>query len=525
MLVLGGKTGPNSPNGKARRPLSTLVLLAHLAAALPPVTSGSTVPGSGELPLPPPARRICRPGPINPPAAQQAAANDAEAMPRRKPKCNTRANFQYNGTRVGKPATGGTAAQCCAMCAAVGQCRHWTWHPVGKSGQPSTCFLNKDDGVFRPNPPSNGFVAGSVTQHTRLKNVLIIGDSISLGAMGDLTMDLAGIASVEHAPFSSDGGALDSKYAMDTADAMVGANSGPPWVNPSSLPSGHGRYGDGCLNGTFLVSSTQQPSTYDVISFNYGVHDVDYSAYHEEYVPLQLYETNIRAIKATLQATGAKVVFAASTPVQYNLTTNNRILAMNKVAKQVMAEPPTASFNDLYATITDVCGQPPYNTPYYKNAPNCSISDYKGVHYQAGGWQLLANATGRAIRDLLKVDEVEEREVLDGSARSSGAITCDAPTLLAAAWALHSVTDDVKIRGHHFDAEAWSLPKNPDGMGPTSCPANSTCMVTAFSSTGMGCCIGHGTQAVACPDHVHCCPTGWSCTETCRLGGCGCVPP
>ena len=31
------------------------------------------------------------------------------------------------------------------------------------------------------------------------------------------------------------------------------------------------RYGDGCLNGTHLVSSTQQPTKYDVISFNYGV--------------------------------------------------------------------------------------------------------------------------------------------------------------------------------------------------------------------------------------------------------------
>ena len=40
----------------------------------------------------------------------------------------------------------------------------------------------------------------------------------------------AGIATVEHAPFSGDGGALDVKYAMDTNTLMVGAGSGPPWV-------------------------------------------------------------------------------------------------------------------------------------------------------------------------------------------------------------------------------------------------------------------------------------------------------
>ena len=50
------------------------------------------------------------------------------------------------------------------------------------------------------------------------------------------------------------------------------------------------RYGDGCLNGTFLSSSTQQPTKYDVISFNYGVHDVCYAGYLEEWVPLETYK-------------------------------------------------------------------------------------------------------------------------------------------------------------------------------------------------------------------------------------------
>jgi hypothetical protein len=206
--------------------------------------------------------------------------------------------------------------------------------------------------ICRPGP--------SVPSKKEKYAVLIVGDSISLGAMGDLTpLLLAGGASVEHAPWSGDGGALDVKYAMDTDVVMTGAGTGPPWV-PSVYHPDAVRYGDGCLNGTFLVTATQQPAQYDLISFNYGVHDVDYSGYNEEYVPLALYESNIRAVKKTLLATGAKVVFQASTPVEYNLTTNSRILAYNAAAKKVMAEAPTAAYNDLYKTITDICGQPPY---------------------------------------------------------------------------------------------------------------------------------------------------------------------
>ena len=80
--------------------------------------------------------------------------------------------------------------------------------------------------------------------------VLIIGDSLSLGAMPDLLKDLAGVATAEHAPFSGDGGALDVKYAMDTDQLQTAAHDGPPWNVP--LPAST-RYGDGCLNGARLL--------------------------------------------------------------------------------------------------------------------------------------------------------------------------------------------------------------------------------------------------------------------------------
>ena len=99
-------------------------------------------------------------------------------------------------------------------------------------------------------------------------------------------------------------------------------------------------------------------------------------------MPLPLYEANVREIKRTLQATGAKVIFQSSTPVPYNLTTNGRIQAYNAAAKAIMAEAPAAAFSDAYGAIVAVCGKPPYNAPKYPKAPRCSISDYNGVHYQ-----------------------------------------------------------------------------------------------------------------------------------------------
>ena len=182
-------------------------------------------------------------------------------------------------------------------------------------------------------------------------SVLVIGDSISLGQMGDLApllLDgipehhLPGGASVEHAPWSGDGGALDVKYAMDTDVVMTGAGTGPPWTKNYNADAI--RHGDGCLNGTFLVTATQQPAHYDLITFNYGVHDVDYAGYDEEWVPLQLYTESIRAVKKTLQAhvdSPGRVLFQASTPVEYNLTTNARIVAYNKAALAVMQESPS----------------------------------------------------------------------------------------------------------------------------------------------------------------------------------------
>ena len=125
------------------------------------------------------------------------------------------------------------------------------------------------------------------------------------------------------------------------------------------------------------------------------------------------------------------------------------------------AEPPAAAYNDLYGAITAVCGEPPYNTPYYPNAPNRSISDYKGVHCHDGGWQILANATATAVKALPLGRAPEGATAAATAAAAPGdAIVCKAPVLLAAAWGLHPDADTVAVEGHDFDAKLWMLPKS-----------------------------------------------------------------
>lgn len=140
----------------------------------------------------------------------------------------------------------------------------------------------------------------------------------------------------------------------------------------------------------------------------------------------------------------------ASTPVEYNLTTNARILAYNAAAKAVMAENPPAAYSDLYGAIVAVCGNPPYNNPNVPGSPNCSISDYDGVHYHEGGWQVLAKAAAESIKALLAGTSPQHLRQRVDRQQPPSAISCNGPNLLAAA------ARDKATEGHSFDKMAWT---------------------------------------------------------------------
>jgi len=142
-----------------------------------------------------------------------------------------------------------------------------------------------------------------------LPRVLLIGDSISMGYTLDVRAKLKGRANVHH-PAENCG---PTERGLARLDKWLG--------------TGH----------------------WDVIHFNFGLHDLKYLDDKGQYVdpavgkqvaPPEVYRKNLRALAVRLQKTGAALVFATTTPVPPG--TLGRIAGderpYNEVAKSVMAE-------------------------------------------------------------------------------------------------------------------------------------------------------------------------------------------
>ncbi|MBI5692755.1 MAG: SGNH/GDSL hydrolase family protein [Verrucomicrobia bacterium] len=167
-----------------------------------------------------------------------------------------------------------------------------------------------------PNP-----VLAPITDVAGLPRVLLVGDSISMGYTLPVRARLAGRANVHRPP-------------ENCGDTQRGVTSLDKWL-------GSGKW--------------------DVIHFNFGLHDLKYlnSAGQlaapdqgKQVHTLAEYEANLRAIVTRLQQTGAKLIFATTTPVPPG--TVGRVaddaVKYNAVALRVMREMGVA-INDLHAFV------------------------------------------------------------------------------------------------------------------------------------------------------------------------------
>jgi len=169
---------------------------------------------------------------------------------------------------------------------------------------------------------------------------------------------------VQHAPWDRrDGGAKDSKYGLQ------------------------------CLR-LFLQTAMLEPTRYDVIIFNFGMHDINYSGNHtDEYITPAEYAKNLRAIKSILLSTGAKVGYVLTTPVPYNASVNDRVIQYNNIARGVMKEYPAVATADLYTWVIEVCGVPPYF--------HCIIAGRQpSPHYTHSGYAYLSERVKDLVIDL-----------------------------------------------------------------------------------------------------------------------------
>jgi acyl-CoA thioesterase-1 len=180
-----------------------------------------------------------------------------------------------------------------------------------------------------------------------LPRVLLIGDSISIGYTLPVRAKLKGIANVHRIP--QNGGATE-----------IGLEKIKAWL------------GDG---------------KWDVIHFNFGLHDAKYSSATTQRATREQYVENLRKLLAEMKLAGAKLVFATTTPVPKGdvLSATRKfdsIEERNKLAIALMQDQGVA-IDDLYAAILPVQEK--------VGRPN-------DVHYSAEGYEVLATAVAESIQ-------------------------------------------------------------------------------------------------------------------------------
>jgi acyl-CoA thioesterase-1 len=146
-----------------------------------------------------------------------------------------------------------------------------------------------------------------------LPRVLIIGDSISMYYTAEVRHLLTGRANVFRIP---DNG-KSTGYALKNIDYWLGDNH---WA---------------------------------VIHFNFGLHDLAIlPATGKEQVSLEDYEKNLRLLLKPLRASGAKLIWASTTPVPEGARARSEAdaVAYNAVAKKVMDEN-RIPIDDLHALV------------------------------------------------------------------------------------------------------------------------------------------------------------------------------
>jgi acyl-CoA thioesterase-1 len=219
------------------------------------------------------------------------------------------------------------------------------------------CLAQAIEPTSRPSDKATDPSFVAIEDDSRLPRVLLIGDSISMGYTLPVREMLKGKANVHRPP----------------------ANCGPTERGLDQLDKW---LGDG---------------KWDVIHFNFGLHDLKYLDANGKYVDPskgkqvatpEVYERNLRELVARLKKTGAKLIWATTTPVPAG--TLGRVegdeVRYNEVAARVMAENQIA-VDDLHAVVTSA---------------KSPIQRVKNVHFTDEGYHQLAASVTASIERALE---------------------------------------------------------------------------------------------------------------------------
>ena len=231
----------------------------------------------------------------------------------------------------------------------------YDWNAAGGFVEPTDAQKrwNKLAPVSRRLMKRVGNAYGYVEDDPNLPNVLLIGDSISIYYTDPVRRLLAGKADVYRTPMGP--GKAESLFA--SLDAFLADHH------------------------------------FDVIHFNTGLHDLS----RKEGTPEQLedYRKNLTTIVDKLEATGATLIWASTTPIQKTVTASKSGLEVeyNRIAAGIMAER-GIEIDDLHTAMV------PHHEDYWA-APN-------NIHFNREGSAFLGEQVAASIS--LALDKVKPHE-------------------------------------------------------------------------------------------------------------------
>lgn len=182
-----------------------------------------------------------------------------------------------------------------------------------------------------------------------LPRVLLIGDSISIGYTIPVRKLFAGKANIHR----------------------IEGNAGPS------------------SNGVFLIETWLGKQKWDVIHFNFGLHDLKRLDDGKHQVPIESYERYLGLIVQRLKRTGARLIWATTTPVPEGKVSPPRVpadvAAYNTAAARVMKEN-GVPVDDLYTFASGRLGE---------------IQIPVNVHFTPKGSELLGKQVALVIEQAL----------------------------------------------------------------------------------------------------------------------------
>lgn len=184
--------------------------------------------------------------------------------------------------------------------------------------------------------------------------VLLIGDSITFGYHPTVKAVLADTARVERIPING----RSTRLTLLNLESWLG-------------------------NGKWAV-----------VHFNWGLHDLRIMDSGQHQVPLEEYERNLDTLIRRLRQTGARLIFATTTPVPEGPVDPPRqprdVLRYNEAALKVLARHPMIRIDDLYSHAVKRCveQQIPAN-----------------VHFKPEGYRCLGEHVAGAVREALRSNE------------------------------------------------------------------------------------------------------------------------